>query len=254
MKLSNHTRLILFLVLSLFAFSSDVANFCLAQHDSDIQYDSSEGDDHKPAWDESETRQADSGNGGFGFFLLRAMIFGTITALLLFFERRNEQPLSPFSEASMLENRVKPENSRYKNLSDEERNDKANALGKEIIGLWTTVPQNPDTCTITRRSQAAGTKAKINEIAELSPTSPQVLKDVNDMIEIYNVQTQRHSVASRPVVTLVVLFILAFTVIGFLAGVPWFALGFACDLTAYLVAARAPLYLIQNGWFIAPSG
>jgi hypothetical protein len=191
---------------------------------------------------------------GFGTFLYRAIIFGTIAILLLLFEFRYEQPLRHVNEAMMLNNRNDPENA-FAHLSDDERNEQAAELGQAIIDAWKPMddPQNPGMRTIGNRAQAKMTKAKIAEISALAPTSPEIIKEINELIDIYNVQTRRHSVASPTVITLVVVFLMGFGFIGYCIGKHWFFLGYGFDLIAYLVAARAPLYLIQNGWGIAPS-
>jgi hypothetical protein len=193
-------------------------------------------------------------DGGFAMFLFRALMFGTIVLLLLYFENRNEQPLQQVNEAMMLNRRNDSANA-FDNRSDDERNEQAAELGQAIIDSWKLIndPDNPGMRTIANRSQAKMTKAKINEIIALAPTSPEVITDLNEIIDIYNVQTRRHSVASQSIITLMALFLVVFGIIGYLTGAFWFALAYGCDFAAYLVAARAPLYLIQNGWGIAPS-
>jgi len=222
-------------------------------------YDGMEGFNQESDWEDTEQIQTEfeEWDGGFGFFMLRLMFWGTVIGVLVFFERRNEQPFSRVSESSLLAERTKPENAFNQNLIDEERTQKAGELGQAILDSWSDSPDTPGYKTIANRSQAKKTKNGIKEIIALSPTDPDTIRDLNEIIDVYNAQSCRYSVASQGVITLVLIFIIGFSGILYFASggmIPYFFLAFGADFAAYLVAARAPLYLIQNGVWIASSG
>ena len=260
MKFSNRVLPLFFLLLPLLSFAVCVESICFAQYETNRNETGIEEFQQENEGNNAETSDAESNDfdGGFAFFVARFVFWGIIIALLLFFERRNEQSFAPVSESFMLAERAKNENAFNQNMSEEERNQRAEELGKAVFDSWKDAPNSPGYKTIANRKQAKKTRAGIKDIIALSPTDPEIIDNLNELIRVYNVQTRRYSVASAGVLTGVAAVIL---LIGggayvFSEGrlILYMVFAFCADIIAYLVAARAPLYLIQNGFWIASSG